>query len=165
MKNLESKDDKKVSAALDIADKNGTIQWVEPLLEAFSSREDDELKERMRIMLSSIKLSAAEDVFLEFLQKDGKESVYADVLSFIWSSGFTPNNEIDLIVRCSTTGDFRAAMEGLTIVEQCDMIENEQSLLDAIFSLRSALSSKEKEACHNLYEPMLKKLEHIERNQ
>ena len=45
MKNLESKDDKKVSAALDMADKNGTIQWVEPLLEAFSTREDDELKE------------------------------------------------------------------------------------------------------------------------
>ena len=68
MKNLESKDDKKVSAALDMADKNGTIQWVEPLLEAFSTREDDELKERMRTMLSSIKLSAAEDIFLEFLQ-------------------------------------------------------------------------------------------------
>ena len=63
------------------------------------------------------------------------------------------------------TGDFRAAMEGLTIVEHCDTIENEQALLDSIFSLRSALNSKEKSDCHSLYEPMLKKLEHLERTQ
>jgi len=165
MNNLESKDNKKVSEALDRAEKNGTIKWIEPLLEAFSSREEDALKARMRTILSSIKLSAAEDIFLEFLQKDSKEHVYADVLSFLWSSGFIPTNSIDLIVRCSTSGDFRAAMEGLTIVEQCDTIENEQALLDSIFSLRSALSSKEKSDCHSLYEPMLKKLEHLERNQ
>ena len=55
--------------------------------------------------------------------------MYADVLSFLWSSGFIPTNTIDLIVRCSTSGDFRAAMEGLTIVEQCDTIENEQALI------------------------------------
>ena len=70
MKNLEAKDNKKVSEALDRAEKNGTIKWVEPLLEAFGSREEDALKARMRSLLSSIKLSAAEDVFLEFLQKD-----------------------------------------------------------------------------------------------
>ncbi|MBT5147811.1 MAG: hypothetical protein HOM41_04560, partial [Flavobacteriales bacterium] len=80
MKNLDSKDNKKVSEALDRAEKNGTIKWVEPLLEAFSSREEDALKARMRTILSSIKLSAAEDVFLEFLQKDSKEHMYADVL-------------------------------------------------------------------------------------
>ena len=74
-------------------------------------------------------------------------------------------SSIDLIVRCSTSGDFRAAMEGLTIVEQCDTIENEQALLDSIFSLRSALNNKEKSDCHSLYAPMLKKLEHLERNQ
>ncbi len=165
MKNLHSKDNKEVSEALDRAEKNGTIAWVEPLLEAFSSRDEDALKSRMRILLSSVKLSAAEDVFLEFLQKENKEHVYADVLSFLWSSGFTASNSIDVVVRCSTSGDFRAAMEGLTIVEQCDVIENEQTLLDAIFSLRSALNEKEKSDCHSLYEPMLKKLEYIERNQ
>lgn len=165
MKNLDSNHDKKVSDALDMAEKKGTIEWVEPLLEAFSSREEDKLKRRMRKMLSCIKLSAAEDVFLEFLQKEGKESVHADVLSFIWSSGFTPSNSIDLIVRCSTSGDFRAAMEGLTIVEQFDIIENEHALLDSIFSLRSALACQEKSDCHSLYKSMLKKLEYIERNQ
>ena len=58
MKNLDSKDNKKVSEALDRVEKNGTIKWVEPLLEAFSSREEDALKARMRTLLSSIKLSA-----------------------------------------------------------------------------------------------------------
>ena len=41
MKDLLSKDEKKVKSALKRADKSGTIAWVEPLLEAFSLRNDD----------------------------------------------------------------------------------------------------------------------------
>ena len=48
MKDLNSKDDKKVVAELDKADASGTIAWVKPLLYAFRDREEDEIRERMR---------------------------------------------------------------------------------------------------------------------
>ena len=165
MKNLLSNDDKKVKSALDRADKSGTIEWVEPLLEAFSLRQDDSLKERMRELLSSVKLSAAEGVFLDTLNNQEKKDIHADVLGFIWSAGFVPAESIDLIVRCATSGDYRAAIEGLTLVEQCDLVENEQILLESILTIRNALDCKEKSEVHSLYKPMLEALINLERNQ
>ena len=56
MKDLNSKDNSKVEAELDRAEKNGDIKWVRPLLYAFRDRSEDALRERMRTMLSTIKL-------------------------------------------------------------------------------------------------------------
>ena len=94
MKNLESKDNKKVSKALDRAEKNGTIKWVEPLLEAFSSREEDALKTRMRTLLSSIKLSAAEDVFLEFYKRTAKSICMQMFCHFFGVQALFPPTEL-----------------------------------------------------------------------
>ena len=165
MKNLFSKDDKKVKSALERADKSGTIEWVEPLLEAFSLRKEGLLKNRMREMLSSVKLSAAEGIFLETLNNQEKKDIHADILGFIWSAGFVPSESVDIIVRCATSGDYTAAIEGLTLVEQCELVENEQILLEAILTVRNALECKEKSDVHSLYKPMLEALIYLERNQ
>jgi hypothetical protein len=165
MKDLLSKDEKKVKSALKRADKSGTIAWVEPLLEAFSLRNDDAIKEEMRALLSSVKLSAAEGVFIETLNNQERKDIHADVLGFMWSAGFVPSESVDIIVRCATSGDYRSAMEGLTLVEQCEVVEDEQILLEAILTLRNALDCKEKSEVHALYKPMLEALIHLERNQ
>ena len=165
MKDLLSKDEKKVKSALKRADKSGTIAWVEPLLEAFSLRNDDAIKEEIRALLSSVKLSAAEGVFLETLNNQERKDIHADVLGFMWSAGFVPSESVDVIVRCATSGDYGSAMEGLTLVEQCEVVEDEQILLEAILTLRNALDCKEKSEVHALYKPMLEALIHLERNQ
>ena len=54
MKDLNSKDNSKVEAELDRAEKNGDIKWVKPLLHAYRDRPEDALRERMRTMLSTI---------------------------------------------------------------------------------------------------------------
>jgi len=165
MKNLFSKDDKKVKSALERANSKGTIEWVGPLLEAFSLRNEDSLRENMREMLSSVKLSAAEGIFLETLNNQDKKEIHADVLGFIWSAGFVPTESIDLITRCATSGDYRAAIEGLTLIEQCELVENEHVLLEAILTVRNALDCEEKSEAHSLYKPMLEALIYLERNQ
>ena len=68
MKDLNSKDNSKVEAELDRAEKNGDIKWVKPLLHAFRDRPEDALRERMRTMLSTIKLSGAEGIYIEELE-------------------------------------------------------------------------------------------------
>ena len=165
MKELGSADAKKVKSALDRADKKGTIEWVKPLLDAFRDREDDALRERMRDMLSSVKLSAAEDVFIEALQNNEYKEVHADLLGFIWSAGFVPSERIDVIIRAATSGGFTAAIEGLTLVEQIELVENEHLLLESILTVRNAIDDKSKSQAHSLYAPILQALEHLERNQ
>ncbi|MDG1675040.1 MAG: hypothetical protein P8H88_06290, partial [Flavobacteriales bacterium] len=65
MKDLKSNSPQKVKAALERAKKKGDATWILPLLEAFASREEDGLREEMGAMLSTLKLSAAEDIFLD----------------------------------------------------------------------------------------------------
>jgi hypothetical protein len=161
MKNLNSKDDKLVKASLDTADKKGTIEWVKPLLHAFRDRPEDQLRERMRLMLSSLKLSEAEDVFLSELESGVSMSIHADILGFIWSAGFDPSHRIDLIVQVATSGDFRTALEGLTIVEECEGVEDEGVILEAILNVRAAIEGNKDESLMPLYTPMIQALEKL----
>ena len=46
-------------------------------------------------------------------------------------------------------------MEGLTIIEQCESIEEEHVLLDAIPNVRTAIENTDDESVKALYEPML----------
>ena len=165
MKNLNSTDDKKVVIALNKADKNGDIKWVRPLVHAFRDRKNDAIRERMGEMLSSIKISSAEDVFIDELENSESKSIHADLLGFVSSAGFLVEGKVDLVVRIATTGDFRAAMEGLTIVEQCEVIEDELVLLDAILTVRTAIENNKDVALTSLYQPMLDALLKLERAQ
>ena len=165
MKDLNSKDDKKVVAELDKADASGTIAWVKPLLYAFRDREEDEIRERMRGMLSSIKLSGAEGVYLDELESGECDGIAADILGFIWSAGFDPSYKLDLITKVATSGDFRVAMEGLTIVEQCESIDEEHVLLEAILNVRNAIETCSDDSLMAMYEPMLGALQRLERAQ
>ena len=165
MKDLNSSNDSKVNAALDLALEKGDIKWVRPLLYAFRDRNEDELRERMSEMLSTIKLSGAEGIYIEELENTESSSIHADILGFIWSAGFDASNKLDLVTRVATTGDFRAAMEGLTIIEQCESIEEDHVLLDAILNVRTAIENTDDESVKALYEPMLAFLLKLERNQ
>ena len=158
MKDLVSKDDKKVVAALDKADESGDINTVQPLLHAFRVRKEDSIRDRMRTMLSSIKISDAERVFVEELENAESEVIHADILGFIWSSGFDPSEKLDVISRIATNGDYRSAMEGLTIIELCEGVENEQILLEATLNLRTAIAACEDDTLKAMYHPMLKAL-------
>ena len=165
MKDLNSRIDSKVSLALDLALEKGDVKWVRPLLYAFRDRKDDELRVRMSEILSTIKLSGAEDIYIEELENNESSSIHADILGFIWSAGFDASNKLDLVTRVATTGDFRVAMEGLTIIEQCESIEEEHVLLDAILNVRTAIENTDDESVKSLYEPMLASLLKLERNQ
>ena len=105
MKDLVSKDDKQVVAALDKADASGDINTVQPLLHAFRVRKEDSIRDRMRTMLSSIKISDAERVFVEELENAESEAIHADILGFIWSSGFDPSEKLDVMQLSGADGD------------------------------------------------------------
>lgn len=165
MKDLNSKDEKKVLKALEEAKAKGDVKWIKPLLFAFRDRPEDAIREQMREMLSSLKISDAEGIFIEELQEEVNKEIYADILGFIWSCGFDPMNKLDLVTSVATSGDFRAAIEGLTIVEQCESVEEEQVLLEAIFNVRSAIENNKDETLGQLYKPMLEALLKLERAQ
>ena len=58
-------------------------------------------------MLSALKISAASDVFADALEDPEFETIYADILGFMWSSGFVPEESLRSVANCAVEGDFR----------------------------------------------------------
>ena len=48
----------------------------------------------MSEMLSTIKLSGAEGIYIEELENTESSSIHADILGFIWSAGFDASNKL-----------------------------------------------------------------------
>ena len=67
MKDLKHANNQKVKAALAQAREHGDATWVKPLLEAYAGRQEDALREEMRDLLSTMKISSSEQVFLDAL--------------------------------------------------------------------------------------------------
>ena len=158
MKDLTSSNPQKVKAALKRAKKNGDATWILPLLEAFASRSDDGLKEEMGALLSTLKLSVAEDIFLETLARQEMKHIHADVLGFLWSCGFTCEGRLARVVAAACEGDFRQAMEGTTLVEQVETATHERDVLEAQVITSEALQDGSKEGIRPFVQAMAQHL-------
>ena len=131
MKDLRHASNQKVKAALERAKQHGDAKWVKPLLEAYASRPEDGLREEMRNMLGTLKISSAEQVFLDALVTTEMHHVKSDVLGFLWSCGFTCDGNLARVAEVACEGDFQQAFEGATLIEQVESVENEKDLLEA----------------------------------
>ena len=89
MKDLKHANNQKVKAALAQAREHGDANWVKPLLEAYAGRQEDAIREEMRDLLSTMKISSSEHVFLDALADTSFAHIKPDVLSFLWNCGFT----------------------------------------------------------------------------
>jgi len=158
MKDLTHSSAQKVKAALERAKKKGDATWIMPLLEAFAGRKEDALKEEMGELLGTLKLSAAEDIFLDALAQKELEHVRADVLGFLWSCGFTCEGRLALVAEAACQGDFRQAMEGATLIEQVESVTDEKDVLEAQVIVSETLQDGEKEGIRPFVEAMAQHL-------
>ena len=130
MKDLKHANNQKVKAALAQAKEHGDAKWVRPLLEAYAVRKEDALREEMRDMLGTLKISAAEQTFLDALVDTELSHVKADVLGFLWSCGFTCEGALSRVLDVACEGDFQQAFEGVTLLEQVESVTDEKGSWD-----------------------------------
>lgn len=155
LKDLEASDEKTVLKALDKLAQTGDGDMVMPLLILYRDTNSDLAKAQAGEMLTSLKVSAAEDVLIDALEGDDFLALRADVLSFLWNSGFQPNDAVDTITKVSLAGDFMTGVEGLTLLESLGGPIDEESLYQALIEVRKFLEAH-KENGHVLYELALR---------
>lgn len=148
----------KIKSALEHAKKHGDSTWILPLLEAYAARPEDALREEMAGLLSTLKISAAEDVFLDALSLDHLKAIRADVLGFLWSCGFTCEGNLTKVAEVACDGDFRQALEGSTLMEQVETATNERDILGAQVTVAEALQDPNKESIQPFVEAMARHL-------
>jgi len=154
MKDLTHANNQKVKAALAAAKEKGDATWVRPLLEAYAGRKEDALREEMRTMLGSMKVSAAEQTFLDALVDPNLSHVKADILGFLWSCGFTCDGLLSRVADAACEGDFQQAFEGVTLLEQVESVSDEKDLLEAQVVVGEAIQADAKEDIRPFLEAM-----------
>jgi len=158
MKDLKHANNQKVKAALTQAREYGDATWVKPLLEAYAGRQEDALREEMKDLLSTMKISSSEQVFLDALADINFAHIKSDVLSFLWNCGFTCDGRLARIAEVACEGDFQQAFEGVTLMEQVETVVDEKDLLEAQVLVGEALEFENKSDIHPFLEAMRRHL-------
>ena len=158
MKDLRHTNDQKVKAALAQAREHGDATWVKPLLEAYAGRQEDAIREEMRDLLSTMKISSSEQVFVDALGDISFAHIKPDLLSFLWNCGFTCDGRLARVAEVACEGDFQQAFEGVTLIEQVESVVDEKDLLEAQVIVGEALQSEEKSEIHPFLEAMRRHL-------
>lgn len=147
---LKSGEERKVFSALEQIVEHGDETMVVPLIELYRDSPSEEVRARVQGLLSSLKISGAEDILIETLGDEAYQTVHGDILGFIWNSGFHPIDAVDVITKVSLSGDYMTAVEGLTLLENINGTLDEESLYQALLEVRGFLETH-KDDGHELY--------------
>lgn len=139
-KDLFSGEEKIVLAAVKKCEKSGNDSLIQPLLIAFRDAEaESNVRTEIKKLLETLKVSKGEDILVDALESKEFDSINDHIMSFIWNSGFQPDNQIELIVNKALEGDFMCAVEGLTLLESLHAPVDEASLTQGLIDVREYL--------------------------
>ena len=138
-KELGSKDETVVTSALKQTQKHGDASLIVPLLRAFRDANEGKLKDAMAETLNTIKLSEAEEIYMEALEKKEFASIQENILSFTWNAGFQPVESVDLITRIAIEGDYMTGVEAMTLLDSMPGPLDEESLMQGLIIIRQYL--------------------------
>jgi hypothetical protein len=91
---------------------------------------------------------------LEALTDSKLAHVAGDILQCLWSCGFTCDGRLALVVEVACQGDFKQAMEGATLLEQVEAVQDEKDLLEAQVIVGEAIADRTKQGIAPLLEGM-----------
>ncbi len=130
--NLFSSDEKKVLQALEKVKKKGDYTFIEPLLMLAIDNESSEIKRQANEILSSLKISEAENELFRLMKDEKFEEYRPILLSFLWNSGFFPTDRLLTLTNFLLTGDFLTALEALTVIENMESPFDEVQLTESL---------------------------------
>jgi HEAT repeat protein len=134
-KDLFASDDIIVAAALSKASKHGDNTLILPLIQVYAESEEGGIKNRIGEMLGSLKVSGAEEPFIEALKDEKFSAIRSQLLSFMWNSDLQPTEYVGAIATAAIQGDYMCAFEALTLIDTLEGPFPDDQLMGAILDL------------------------------
>jgi hypothetical protein len=156
-------DEKEAAAALDFISEGGDGGYIATLLEAYSLRREEILKLRIGEMLSTLKVSGSEPMFVAALNNSAYSDFYTDILGFMWNSGVNVPGELPLLIRVGLSGDYMRALEAFTLIESMEGPFDEEQVLEAILAVRKFLEAEPEGDKRDLVNSLLEYLDQTDR--
>lgn len=160
-KKLFSPDETAALAAIAEAREVGTLDLVAPLISLYASSDSDEIRKEVGEILGTIKVSGADEVFMEALANPVFSSYRKDIIQFIWSSGIQPVDEIANISRIAIDGSFEEALECITLLDSIETAIPEAVLLESITIVKQHLGQPSADDKKALMTEYLRALENM----
>lgn len=141
---LVSEEEVHVLKAMEEIEQKGTVAMIEPLINLYGSTRFDSVKSKASELLSTLKISGAEQPMIAALSNSANRNIRKDILGFIWSSGIQPVNDIALISQIAIDGSFEEALECITLLDSLETAIPEAVLLESIMLVKQHLGNTQK---------------------
>ena len=119
----------------------GNEDIIQPLIDIYSSSNNNELKEEIKKTLCQLKTTKALPILIENINNNNNRVIEL-VLHAIWSSNLDACDYIPQIVKAACKGDFMIALEALTLIENLEGPFNEEDLLEGMVHINEYLSEE-----------------------
>lgn len=139
---LFSNDAPVVLGALDQLDEFVHTDTVEPLLVLFAQNTNKEIKAKLTDILSTLKVSGLEDVFMKALQAKEFQACRKDFIHFMWSSNVQPESGWMHLAEWAAHGTYEECIEILSLLDNTEQELIEEELLEAVSILKIAINEQ-----------------------
>ncbi|NNE55129.1 MAG: hypothetical protein HKN32_03845 [Flavobacteriales bacterium] len=160
-KDLFSSEEKTVLSALGKLKTKGDLTVVEPMLNVYLDSEG-KIREEIHSMLGELKISKAETPILDLALDEKFKAIRADMLYFVWNSGFQPNDRLNDIVTIGLNGDYMTAVESLTVLDTLEGPFEEPDLMEAQLTVKEFMVTHKEDDRMDLASSIFKKLKELD---
>lgn len=129
IEDLSSSMDEIVLKALTKVKDKGTVNVIEPLIDAYFSTENAKIKQEISEILNSLKISTATEALINALDENAHDRNQL-ILNALWNSNLDSSKHMNKIMEIAVTGDYLTAFEALTVLDNLDEIIEEEQLTE-----------------------------------
>ena len=141
LNDIQSNDRSRMIKGFKKLSSKGNEGIIQPLIDIYSTSDNNELKEEIKKTLSQLKTTKALPVLIKNI-KNNDNRVVELVLHAIWSSNLDACDHLPEIVEVACKGDFMIALEALTLIENLEGPFNEEDLLEGMVHINEYLSEE-----------------------
>ena len=138
---VQSNDRSKMINAFKKLSSKGNQNIIQPLIDLYSSSDNDELKNEIKKTLSQLKTTKALPILIKNLGNKDKRVIEL-VLYSIWSSNLDACDHISKIIEVACKCDFMVALEALTLIENLEGPFKEEELIEGMIYINEYLSGE-----------------------
>ena len=140
LKDIQSNDRTKMINAFKKLSSQANETITQPLLDLYSTSQNDAIKIEIKKTFSQLKTSKALPILIKNLNhKDNRVKELA--LYSIWSSNLDACDYIPEIIVAACKGDFMVALEALTLIENLEGPFKEEDLMEGMISINEYFSN------------------------
>ena len=118
---LKNQDLKTAKSAVKKIRKEGRIEDIPEIIEAYRTQENDSIRKEIHSLLCDVKLSGAQDFIIGGIKDPENVAIMDRLVSVCWESKQDFTSYLEVFIAIFLNGEYAASIEALTMIEKIFM--------------------------------------------